>query len=205
MTYTLNAPNPNDSPAAQQPALSTNTNLVNTYFGTDHVTFTEASDQGEHLKVTLNDVQPDPALVSPKSQLYSKTVSGQEQLFFANASNVYQVTPPNLSSLTVLAKCSTNNTGANMTFLPGQFNFQLPIVFTSPNQYRFDFATPLTPTQEDNAKVFITVRTGPNNLIFNWDLTDTHITIRLYQASNGSPAGIPNVSTPYGINILVIE
>lgn len=204
MTYTLNAPNPNDSPAAQQPALSTNTNLVNTYFGTDHVTFTEASDQGEHIKVTLNDVQVDPVLASPKTQLYSKTVSGQEQLFFANASNVYQVTPPNVSAITVLGKCSTNGTGGSITLLPGSFNFDNPPVYTAPNTYRFDFSTNLTATQLDEAKVFVSVRQAPRNVFFEWNITAAHVVVSFFK-TDGSNAIAPGLTTPNGITILVVQ
>jgi|694.fasta_scaffold38690_6 hypothetical protein len=204
MTYTLNAPNPNDSPAAQQPALSTNTNLVNTFFGTDHVTFTEASDQGEHIKVTLNDVQVDPVLASPKTQLYSKTVSGQEQLFFANASSVYQVTPPNVSAITVLGKCSTNGTGSSITLLPGSFNFNDPPVFTAPATYRIDFSTNLTTTQLAEAKVFVSVRQAPRNVFFAWDITASHVVVSFFK-TDGSNASAPGLTTPNGITILVVQ
>lgn len=204
MTYTLNAPNPNDSPAAQQPALSTNTNLVNTYFGTDHVTFTEASDQGEHIKVTLNDVQVDPVLASPKTQLYSKTVSGQEQLFFANASNVYQVTPPNVSAITVLGKCSTNLTGGSIELLPGSFNFNDPPVYTAPATYRFNFTTNLTATQLNEAKVFVSVRQADPNVFFEWNITDSRVVVSFFE-TDGTPAQAPGLTTPNGITILVVQ
>lgn len=93
MTYTLGIPDANQSPTAQQGPLQTNTNLVDQYFGVDHVRYTAATDQGEHLKVTLNDVQPDPVIVAPKCQVYSKAVSGptDQQLFFANQAGVQQI------------------------------------------------------------------------------------------------------------------
>ena len=93
MTYTLGIPDANQSPATQQAPLQTNTNLVDQYFGVDHVRYTAATGQGEHLKVTLTNVQPDPVLVAPKSQLYSKAVSGpaDQQLFFANQAGVQQL------------------------------------------------------------------------------------------------------------------
>lgn len=93
MTYTLGIPDANQSPATQQAPLQTNTNLVDQFFGVDHVRYTAATDQGEHQKVTLTNVQADPVLVAPKSQLYSKAVSGptDQQLFFANQAGTQQI------------------------------------------------------------------------------------------------------------------
>lgn len=204
MTYTLNAPNPNDSPAAQQPALSTNTNLVNTYFGTDHVTFTEAANQGEHVKVTLTDVQSDPTLLPPKTQLYSKTVSGAEQLFFANSTNIYQVTPPTVVGLTILAKCTTNNNGSAVNLLGTSLNFNAPTFTAGTCTYTFAFSTPLTSTQGDNAKVFINARLINANTVFRWNLTTAAITVQIL-TNTGAVASGPGISTPNGITILVIE
>ena len=105
MTYTLGIPAANLSPAAQQANLATNTDLSNTYFGVDHIAFTAAADQGEHAKVTFNNVQADPALAAPKAQLYTKTVAGNQQLFFANAAGTQQISAGPAGTLIPFAQC----------------------------------------------------------------------------------------------------
>lgn len=113
MTYTLGIPAGNLSPAAQQADLATNTDLANTYFGVDHVAYTAAADQGEHAKVTFNNVQADPALAAPKAQLYTKTVAGNQQLFFANAGGTQQISAGAAGTLIPFAQCRARPAGGN--------------------------------------------------------------------------------------------
>ena len=113
MTYTLGIPAANLSPAAQQADLATNSDLANTFFGVDHVAYTAAADQGEHVKVTFNNVQADPALAAPKAQLYTKTVAGNQQLFFANAGGTQQISAGAAGTLIPFAQCRAVPAGSN--------------------------------------------------------------------------------------------
>lgn len=92
--YNPNIPASSDNLSTSQGQIQNNFTQLNTIFDVDHVTFNDATsaNRGFHRKVRLSNVASDPVLVSPQTQLYSKTISGAEQLFFANASTVTQIT-----------------------------------------------------------------------------------------------------------------
>lgn len=93
MSYNPNIPNVANSPAVDQSSMQTNFNLLNQYFGTDHVTYTAANNQGQHLQVTLNTTISTPSPSGSTSVVYSKAVSGVPQLFFCNSAGEQQITP----------------------------------------------------------------------------------------------------------------
>lgn len=106
MTFQPTKPAAGDYLAESQVDLKNNFSTSNTYFGTDHIAFNEGSDQGEHKKVTFNDVLgADPGLASPKCSLYTKTIAGDSELFFekfdntAGANLVQQMTNLNITNL----------------------------------------------------------------------------------------------------------
>jgi len=91
MTYQPGIPGANDSLDVSQVDLQNNFTAINTYIGIDHVAFDAASAQGEHKKITLNDVLgADPGLTNPKSSIYSKTIAhggtNFSELFFESTS-----------------------------------------------------------------------------------------------------------------------
>ena len=160
MTYTLGIPDANQSPATQQAPLQTNTNLVDQYFGVDHVRYTAATDQGEHLKVTLTDVQPDPVLLAPKSQLYSKAVSGptDQQLFFANQAGVQQLSGNAILPIKAWARVLISSTGTfNVTSIPSSFNVKQVITSQPSLPAPFNTAT----YQADSGEFYIVEMQNP--------------------------------------------
>jgi hypothetical protein len=85
MSYNPSIPQSGDRPSASQSQILTNFTQLNSIFGQEHVTFNATADNGEHTKITLNNVLgADPNLADPKSSLYTKTVAGDSQLFFEN-------------------------------------------------------------------------------------------------------------------------
>jgi len=110
MTYNPSIPQPTDLISVSQGQILTNFTQLNTQFGIDHTAFNPGSGNGDgfHKKVTYNvpqSVDPTPAGVA--SVLYTKSVSGLGQLFFANSSVVTRLT----------GATTTGTSGS--TFLPG--------------------------------------------------------------------------------------
>lgn len=133
MTYTLGIPAANLSPAAQQADLATNSDLANTFFGIDHVAYTAAADQGEHVKVTFNNVQADPVIAAPKAQLYTKTVAGNQQLFFANAGGTQQISAGPAGTLIPFAQCRARPAGGNNYTVSNSTNIKSVVRATGSN------------------------------------------------------------------------
>lgn len=108
------------TPAASQSLMRDNFTQISNSYGTDHVPFT-GSTQGYHKQVTFNaPLAADPGKLSPVASLYTKTITGNEQLFFQNASQVIQIT--GLSSADqVSGTLSGGGAGGNFTV------FSLPI------------------------------------------------------------------------------
>jgi len=76
MTYQPNIPLANDPLDVSQVDINANFTTLNTYFSTDHIALDAATAQGEHKKVTFNDVLgADPGLTNPKSSEYTKTIA----------------------------------------------------------------------------------------------------------------------------------
>jgi hypothetical protein len=86
MVYLPNIPQPTDDPATQSQAqFLENFQQLDTQFGFDHIAFSAGADNGEHVKVTFNDVSADPGLASPKASCYTKAdAGGSTQLFYEN-------------------------------------------------------------------------------------------------------------------------
>lgn len=82
MTFNPNIPQLSDRPAISVGQFQANWNKLNNDFNVDHIAFTASSGNGEHTKVTFNNVIADPGLVNPKASLYIKTVAGDSELFF---------------------------------------------------------------------------------------------------------------------------
>lgn len=88
MTYDPNVPTANQRPSVSQPIIQNNFQQLNNIFDEDHINYTAAADNGEHRKISLNDpLAADPNLPDPKASLYTKTVSGDTELFFEKYDN----------------------------------------------------------------------------------------------------------------------
>ena len=184
MTYTLGIPAANLSPAAQQADLATNTDLANTFFGVDHVAFTAAADQGEHAKVTFNNVQADPALAAPKAQLYTKTVAGNLQLFFANAAGTQQISAGPAGTLIPFAQCRAVPAGGNAYTVSSSTNIN-SIVRATGSGFIVAIVTLGSAVADINtARVLVTVNA---------------------QTTGGTPAYIPVVANPIWVSPTVLR
>lgn len=75
MPYLNNIPQPTDIPSNSQNDLLNNFSSLNTQFSVDHVPLISGSNNGYHTKITFNDVQSNPSLNSPQTELYTKASS----------------------------------------------------------------------------------------------------------------------------------
>lgn len=99
MTYSTTIPGPNDDPSDSQGQLLTNFSQLNTQFTVDHINLTSATDNGEHRKITLNNViGAHAAPVDPKSLIFSDAVAAISELFFENANGQEQLTNLTITS-----------------------------------------------------------------------------------------------------------
>lgn len=73
MAYLNNIPQPTDVPSSSQNDLLNNFSSLNTQFAVDHIALIAGANNGYHTKVTFNDVQSNPALSFPQTELYTKT------------------------------------------------------------------------------------------------------------------------------------
>lgn len=88
MAYRNDIPIATETLAVSQPQLLENFAQLNSIFGIDHVQLTEATNSGNHRKVTIEDVSTDPAQSFPASQVYTKHTGANPnrttELFFSS-------------------------------------------------------------------------------------------------------------------------
>lgn len=142
-TYNLNLPPATQNPSVSQPLILQNFNSLSSIWTSDHFTFGSAGDfDGFHSQVTLpTPLGGDPTLSGTYGEIYTKIVSGLTQLFFANASNTFQLTGVNIVTDTVGATGFGIKLSNGLTFNFGQatgvsssgttITYQIP--FTSNN------------------------------------------------------------------------
>ena len=89
-------PAQNNAPAQDQPKMQSNFANIKGYLNVDHVLAGEEN-AGFHKQVTLNAPISTPSVTAPVSVIYSKTVSGSNQLFYYNGTTDYPLSGGNSS------------------------------------------------------------------------------------------------------------
>lgn len=98
--YNLNIPFASNKPSADQPLMLQNTNTIDTWNNIDHFSFS-SSNAGYHNIVHQPPQVGKPGAIGGIGQLYTKTISGDQQLFFeTGAGTETQITglPSNFSA-----------------------------------------------------------------------------------------------------------
>lgn len=92
ITYNLDIPLATNNPSVDQPNMKINTNAIDTILAVDHISF-NTTNGGQHEQVTLpNTHVSDPSPTGVGSEIYTKTLLGVAQLFFANSAGTSQLT-----------------------------------------------------------------------------------------------------------------
>jgi len=90
--YTTDIPLSTNKPSVDQPNMQTNTNSINSIIGTDHITFEQATGSGVdgyHTVIHfLDQGSTDPATTTGFGQIFTKTISGDQQLFYQSGNGV---------------------------------------------------------------------------------------------------------------------
>jgi hypothetical protein len=122
MTVNINMPKPTDRPSASVGEFVMNWTGMNSFFGIDHIPFNATKDNGEHKKVTFNDVAVDPligTLKYPKSELYTKhnPATGTNVFFAANNSTDAVQTIRQLTNLVATTYAQTGQVGGTTSYI----------------------------------------------------------------------------------------
>lgn len=80
-TYTTNIPASGNNPSSDQPKMQTNFNSINSIIGVDHNSFSSAT-AGYHNVIHFSNQGSNPGSIAGVGQLYTKTVSSDQQLFY---------------------------------------------------------------------------------------------------------------------------
>lgn len=88
-TYTSDIPLATNKPSVDQPNMKINTNSIKSIIGTDHLTFGTATGSqidGYHKVIHFANQPGDPAAIIGTGQEYTKTITGDQQLFYRSGS-----------------------------------------------------------------------------------------------------------------------
>jgi hypothetical protein len=135
-TFYPTVPATNNSPSSDQPNMQTNNQSINDWSAVDHVGY-NVSNGGTHSQVTLlTPLGSDPSLTGTQGEIYTKSVSGAAQLFFANSAGANQLTSAvttsgSLAMYTLPSGLKVCYTTATVNFTSGGALFTFPFAFTS--------------------------------------------------------------------------
>lgn len=155
-TYTTDIPLSTNTPATDQPNMKTNTNSIKSIIGTDHLTFGTATglqSDGWHTVIHSVPQGSDPAAIVGYGQVYTKTVSGDQQLFYESGGGVIsQLTPGGVPSVAA----------SGYTYLPGGIILQWGVY----NANGGNFSSGSTTNSSSGESKITLPLAFPNNLFF---------------------------------------
>lgn len=140
INYTNNIPNPPNAPSSDVPLLQANTNALSSIVAIDHQGF-GATISGYHTVIHQSPQSGNPGAIASVGQTYTKTVSGDQQLFYESGGGVVnQLTGPNAASAAsngytwiggILIQWGNTNTVSGGSFASGTANGT--VTFSSSN------------------------------------------------------------------------
>lgn len=108
--YTRDIPFASHNPSSDQPTMQTNTNSIDSLIEEDHYSFND-NNGGYHKVIRLPPQVANPASIAGIGQVFTKTITGDEELFYESGLGVI-VQLTNVDAAPVAA-------GAGRSFLPG--------------------------------------------------------------------------------------
>lgn len=140
MTYVL-LPNAGQSLGQTRAQIRTNFQIIQTAFAVDHVDFNNI-DAGKHKIIHFVTQAGNPVAVAGVGQLYTKTITGDQQLFYESGGGVVS----KLSPMPILPVAAVNFQGRSPANGPCVLNYQTNVSNVqriAKGFYRIDFATAL--------------------------------------------------------------
>lgn len=111
-TYTLGIPAADHNPSVDQPDMQINNDSIASIIDVDHYGFNDGSNfSGYHDVIRLPPKLADPAAITGIGQIYTKTISGDQQLYYESGNGVVGLLS-NPSGISVQA--AVNFTGVNV-------------------------------------------------------------------------------------------
>ena len=114
-SFTPNIPAASDRPSASQSQIQSNFNAIADDLDKNHVAISDLTNRGKHkfVEMPVQAAKPTP-LAANEVTLYSKTVSGQSEMFMVRGTNIKEI---QLSAGANASVPTLGNTG--VTFIPG--------------------------------------------------------------------------------------
>lgn len=170
MTFYANIPQSTDRPSQSQGQILSNFGTLNTIFGIDHITFTEAENRGYHNQLTMQEQAADPAAIGDAGYVYTKDTAGITELYYRYDSSA----TPNgriIQLSTIKAWCRFDGTLATPIAITDGINVT-NVTKTAPGRFTINFTNSLG---NANYAVLVTAGTAAN---------DTYIGLNFAMAVN---------------------
>jgi hypothetical protein len=191
--YNLNIPFATNKPSVDQPDMQINTNSIASIIGTDHLTFGTATGSqidGYHNIIHFNTQLNDPNAIPGTGQLYTRTISGDQELFYESGNGIKsQLTSPSGTSPGFIGYTflpggiimqwgfiNGTHSGSNHTFNAGDtgsVTFPIPFpnnIFTVQTTLNFNTHTAGSPASS-SAEVVALDYFNTNNTGFRWQIS----------------------------------
>jgi hypothetical protein len=152
VAYHNNIPAAGNDPSADQPLMLTNTNSIPILLGIDHVGFGNNESLGGYHKIVHFFLQnADPAKIQYTGQLYTKTVSGDQQLFYETG----------LGTISQLTNLATVAASTGYITLPGGIILKWGNFIPTSNDFNVSFS-PVFPTNCFNLQLSVSGSNSSN-------------------------------------------
>lgn len=134
--YTTGIPAANNNPSVDQPNMQQNTNSISNLILVDHLGF-NVLNGGYHKVIHFNDQgTTTPGVVPGVGQLYTNTVSGDQQLFYESGSGLVSQLTPSGKAFSIIS--STNGYVYVLGNILIQWG-QVAVPIVTPISYNIDF------------------------------------------------------------------
>ncbi len=141
-TYSINVPAASHNPSADQPIMQTNTNSIDSIITIDHFGFND-NQGGWHKNIHQPPQVLNPPIVAGIGQIYTKTLDGEQNLYYRSGSvagTLYNIVNKSQSGLITI----TNITQILPSIIPdnctGYIVFTDPTVPFQPSMQSFTFS-----------------------------------------------------------------
>lgn len=167
MTFTIIAPNANQSPGLFPAQNNTNFQRLKDIINAEHnFTDSTATNQGVHKQVSYINRSDPAALPGINSILYAKADSlGASQLWFYNGANRYQLTPPNVVAPYKIVSTNLLISGTSVAVYndPGFDYAGVAQIISTPSSFSYYYIVKINSVASVTRIAFSPTSPGPSN------------------------------------------